>query len=161
MSPCLNGRPRLLYFKIYFSISVNQYAVCAWTVELRNSFRKLNNLNKTMDRGGLKIFISLTNKNYLALKFDYTSYWKVHLKRENLCSSEVTPRVHLGCQRSKKVFFFWKPRSPINISECNCNKLSSVNQDCQIFLDTINQKGGKYTKLPLNNQMAIKCTKWP
>jgi hypothetical protein len=34
-------------------------------------------------------------------------------------------------------------------------------QGCQIFLDTIYQNGGNYTKLPLNFQMAIKCTKWP
>jgi hypothetical protein len=33
-------------------------------------------------------------------------------------------------------------------------------QGCQIFLDTINQHGGKYTKLLLNYLIAIKCTKW-
>jgi hypothetical protein len=34
-------------------------------------------------------------------------------------------------------------------------------QGCQIFLDTIYQKGRKYTKLPLNYQTAIKYTKCP
>jgi hypothetical protein len=34
-------------------------------------------------------------------------------------------------------------------------------QGCQIFLDTIYQNEGKYTKLPQHYQMAIKYTKWP
>jgi hypothetical protein len=42
-------------------------------------------------------------------------------------------------------------------------------QCCQIFLDTIYQNGRKFTKLPLNYHMAIKCpyqtaiicSKWP
>jgi hypothetical protein len=34
------------------------------------------------------------------------------------------------------------------------------NQGCQIFLETVDQNGVKYTKLPLNYQMALKCTKW-
>jgi hypothetical protein len=33
---------------------------------------------------------------------------------------------------------------------------ASFEQGCQIFLDTIDQNGGKYTKLPLNCQMTIK-----
>jgi hypothetical protein len=33
-------------------------------------------------------------------------------------------------------------------------------QGCQIFLDAMYQNGGKYSKLPLNYQIAIKCTKW-
>jgi hypothetical protein len=37
---------------------------------------------------------------------------------------------------------------------------SIIRQGCQIFLDTIYQKGGKYTKVPLNVQMVVKCTKW-
>jgi hypothetical protein len=35
-----------------------------------------------------------------------------------------------------------------------------VEQGCRIFLDSIYPNGGKYTKLPLNYQMAIKNTKW-
>jgi hypothetical protein len=39
------------------------------------------------------------------------------------------------------------------------------NQGCQIFLDTLNQKEGKYTKLPLKGhkifQMAVIYSKWP
>jgi hypothetical protein len=33
-------------------------------------------------------------------------------------------------------------------------------QGCQILLDTIYQKGGKYTKLQLNYQMVINYIKW-
>jgi hypothetical protein len=40
----------------------------------------------------------------------------------------------------------------------NCN---NGKQGCQIFLDTVYQNGGKYTKLPQHYQMAIKNTKWP
>jgi hypothetical protein len=32
---------------------------------------------------------------------------------------------------------------------------------CQIFLVTIYQNGGKYTKLTQNYQTPIECTKWP
>jgi hypothetical protein len=41
------------------------------------------------------------------------------------------------------------------LSKLLCRKTRSE-QGCQIFLDTIYQNGGKYTKLPLNYQMAIK-----
>jgi hypothetical protein len=34
-----------------------------------------------------------------------------------------------------------------------------TSQGCQIFLDTIYQNEGKYTKLPHHHQMAIKYTK--
>jgi hypothetical protein len=36
-----------------------------------------------------------------------------------------------------------------------------VYQGCQIFHDLIYQNGEKDTKSPLNNEMAIKYTKWP
>jgi hypothetical protein len=34
-------------------------------------------------------------------------------------------------------------------------------QGCQSFLDKIYQNGGKYTKMALNYQMAVKYSKWP
>jgi hypothetical protein len=37
----------------------------------------------------------------------------------------------------------------------------AIYQICQIFLYTIYQNRGKYTKLPLHYQTAIKYTKWP
>jgi hypothetical protein len=45
------------------------------------------------------------------------------------------------------------------LHKSNCGGLSGREQGCQIFLDTIYQNGKKYTKLPLNYQMAIKCTR--
>jgi hypothetical protein len=38
---------------------------------------------------------------------------------------------------------------------------STVEQGCQIFLDTMYQNGGKYTKLLLTYQTAITYAKWP
>jgi hypothetical protein len=38
---------------------------------------------------------------------------------------------------------------------------ATLDQGCQIFLDTIYQNGEKYTKFPQHYQMAIKYTKWP
>jgi hypothetical protein len=35
------------------------------------------------------------------------------------------------------------------------------NQGCQIYLDTIYQNGGKFTKLPEHYQMVVRYTKWP
>jgi hypothetical protein len=46
----------------------------------------------------------------------------------------------------------------------NCNKVIEFICFCTRvarFFDTIYQNRGKYTKLPLNSQMAIKFTKWP
>jgi hypothetical protein len=47
-------------------------------------------------------------------------------------------------------------------------RVSGAKQGCQIFLGTIYQKGGKYTKVPQNMpnvhkiyQMAAKYNKWP
>jgi hypothetical protein len=40
-------------------------------------------------------------------------------------------------------------------------QVSSQIQSCQIFLDTIYQNGGKYTKFKINYQLAVKYTKWP
>jgi hypothetical protein len=45
------------------------------------------------------------------------------------------------------------------LHKSNCGGLSGREQGCQIFLDTIYQNGEKYTKLPLNYQMAIKYTR--
>jgi hypothetical protein len=46
--------------------------------------------------------------------------------------------------------------------QLNSNLIHSVTvQGCQIFLYTIHQNKGKYTKLLQHYQMAIKYTKWP
>jgi hypothetical protein len=43
----------------------------------------------------------------------------------------------------------------------NWSDFACLTLGCQIFIDTINQNWEKNTKLPLNYQMSIKCTKWP
>jgi hypothetical protein len=60
-----------------------------------------------------------------------------------------------GCVRQDAALFSSGDRMKIR-SETILTRLLG----CQIFLDTIYQKGEKYTKLPLNYQMAMKYTKW-
>jgi hypothetical protein len=47
----------------------------------------------------------------------------------------------------------------VSAAETRVDTHLSVGHGCQIFLGTIYKKGGKYTKWPLNNPMAIKYTK--
>jgi hypothetical protein len=50
-------------------------------------------------------------------------------------------------------------KTPVEITFQAC--FTCTRQGCQIFLDTIYQNMGKYTKLPQLYQIALEFTKWP
>jgi hypothetical protein len=64
----------------------------------------------------------------------------------NLDLLEPTPRRNPGLSPIKNLHYFFS---------------TSLDQGCQIFLDTVYQSEIKYTKLPQHYQMVIKYAKWP
>jgi hypothetical protein len=81
--------------------------------------------------------------------------------------SRKKPKPNSGFARKKKFGFYdffeaaclssgMVPRPNVGSKTMN----DGLNQGCQISLDTIYQNGGKYTKLPLNQQTAINITQY-
>jgi hypothetical protein len=67
-----------------------------------------------------------------------------------------------GCTKSsiftEKLF---SKSKEVTFHSVNSHGFAAGLQDFSLFHDFMYQNGGKYTKLPLNFQTAIKYTKWP